>query len=172
MTITATLPLCLTPADKAACFPREAARRGITMMREQRQLGFTPDTSHLAKIFRGRQDVAITPATVRVGMGATRVWWTDSDACEVVAVSKTGTRITLRPMKATLDRTKWTPDFHPGGFVGHVANDRDQVYILEQDPTAKTFVATWAPKKGKYTSGSCRVYVRLHAGTQFHDNNF
>jgi hypothetical protein len=173
MTKTITIPLCLTPANPAMNVPRENLRSDIKWIREQRAAGKPMNTFlRFAESFRHRQDAAITPTTVRAGMGATRCGWTDTHACEVVAVSKTGTRITLRRMKATIDKSKWAPDFHRGGFVGHVSNDHDQVYILEQDETAATFVATWSLKKGKYTSGSYRVYVSLHAGAEFYDNNF
>src|SRR5512146_212575 len=71
--------------------------------------------------------------TFEVGDGATYRLYTDSYACTVIAVSKSGKTITLQRDKATLNPS-FKPDFHPGGFAGHVSNQYEQSYTYERDP--------------------------------------
>lgn len=74
---------------------------------------------------------------ITVGMGATIHYYSDSQACTVVAISKSGKRITLRADKAKLlnGANSGEPDaleFSPGGFCGHTSGHQRWAY--EPDP--------------------------------------
>lgn len=59
----------------------------------------------------------------------------------------------------------------PGGFAGHVTNDRDQRWTYEPDPDAPEVTARWSPRRrGFYTPGSTNP---LTTGRhEFYDHNF
>ncbi len=102
-----------------------------------------------------------------VGMKATLVMWSDRAPYEIVAVSKGGTKITLRAMKAELDPS-WKPDFHPGGFAGHTANNDSQEWIVTSDSAGRMLVA----HKGKHGWKSNLGTIALGTAQKFHDYNF
>lgn len=59
--------------------------------------------------------------------------WSDIHPATVVARSHSGRRVTVRRDKAVLDPT-WTPEWVPGGFAAHCANQHDQRWLISPDP--------------------------------------
>lgn len=156
--------------------PRENVRRLLRETREERAAGRYVDRAdiqaHVREMLAHRALPQITPDTVRVGQAATYVQWTDSYACEVVAVSPSGRKITVREMNATLDPT-WHPEVTPGGFVGHCHNQDGQRWKLERDPNGVVRVAHWRAKRRCWMVGGCKVWVHAAGeGQRFHDYNF
>lgn len=87
-----------------------------------------------------------------VGMGATIHCYSDNKACTVIAVSKSGKRITLQRDKATLlngadSGEKDALQFSPGGFVGHTSGQ--QRYAYESDPNGSTWEFSLRTYRGK-----------------------
>lgn len=81
----------------------------------------------------------------KVGEGATYTIWTDSIACTVIAVSKSGKTVTIQEDKATLlngfnsgeeDALK----AYPGGFAMHV--EGNQRYSYEPNSEGRTYKVT------------------------------
>jgi hypothetical protein len=77
-----------------------------------------------------------------VGQGATYTLYTDSYACTVVSVSKSGKSAVLQRDKATLLNGANSGEadalvFSPGGFAAHVSGV--QRYSYETDPEGETF---------------------------------
>jgi hypothetical protein len=110
--------------------------------------------------------------TYKVGDHAT--WHVGSDAFPytVVKVSPSGKTITMRADKATIDPT-WKMDFSPGGFVGHVNNNYEQRWIIEEDPNGSLRTARLT-KRG-WRTASCPGTRRSDiskAWRRFHDYNF
>jgi hypothetical protein len=170
----------MTTATPTWTYPRENVRRVIADVREDRAKGTgaadpAAYAAHVKDAIARRALPEIRPDTVRVGQAATFCLWTDSHACEVVAVSPSGRKVTVREMKATIDPA-FKPEFIPGGFVGHVPNQDDQRWTLESDPAGATHVAHWSDKRKRYEvggRGGCRVYVHAAGeGHEFHDYNF
>jgi hypothetical protein len=107
-----------------------------------------------------------TPVTFEVGGGATLHYMTDAHAYTVTAVSASGKTVTIQRDKATIDPA-WKPDFHPGGFLGHTSNDRDQRWTFERDPDGVTRTVRFT-KHGWMSNGQ-RVTPGRH---EFYDHNF
>lgn len=127
-----------------------------------RQLGYlTVYTGNRGTVYR------LVPA---VGMTCTEVLWTDSHGYEIVAISKSGSRITLRPLKATRD-PGWKRDFTPGGFVGHTRNDSELKYCYESAPEAPTKTASRC-KDGSYRTGRGGRRILMGVATEYYDSNF
>lgn len=105
----------------------------------------------------------------QVGDGATLFYFTDAHAYTVTRVSASGQTITLQRDKATRDPS-WKPDFHPGGFVGHVSNDRDQSYTYEPDPDG--VVRTARLTKRGWRVGGARGLRVARGRHEFYDSNF
>jgi hypothetical protein len=83
--------------------------------------------------------------TPKVGDGATFRVWSDCHACTVVAVSKSGLKVTLQRDTATLLNRHGSgePDalqFEPGGFVGHTSGV--QRYRYEPNPNGSLIVVS------------------------------
>jgi hypothetical protein len=125
----------------------------------------TPEAlaSFLAEV---NEQAASEPAWPSAGAGATLHFWTDSHAYTVTAVSASGKTVTMQRDKAQLDPA-FQPDFHSGGFAGHVANSRDQRYTYQPDP-AGTVRKARLTKSGWKSSGQ-RVTPGRH---EFYDHNF
>ena len=105
-----------------------------------------------------------TPNPWNVGDGATLHFHTDAHAYTVTRV--TARTITIQRDKATPDPS-WKPDFTPGGFMGHTANDRERAYTYEPDPEGAERTARLT-KRG-WTSHGQRVTPGRH---EFYDSNF
>jgi hypothetical protein len=71
-----------------------------------------------------------------VEMGATLSFPNESYPYEIVFVSPDGRKASVREMAAELDKS-FKPDFHPGGFVGHVSNQHEQKWHYTSVPTNK-----------------------------------
>ena len=108
----------------------------------------------------------MTNSSWKVGDGATLHFWTDAHAYTVIAVSASGKTVTIQRDKATLN-PDWKPDFHPGGFAGHVANQASQQYTYEPDPQG-AMRKVRLTKTGWKSSGQ-RVTPGRH---EFYDYNF
>jgi hypothetical protein len=105
----------------------------------------------------------------KVGDGATQWIGTDGRAYTVIKVSPSGKTITLQRDKATIDPA-FKPDFHPGGFVGHVSNQHDQRWTCEPDPSGQVITARLTTRGWK-TPGSTRADIRP-GRREFYDYNF
>jgi hypothetical protein len=113
------------------------------------------------------------PGTVRVGMGATFQGYTDAWPGTVIEVSADGKRIVVQVDKCT--ELPWKKEFYPGGFVGHTANQRDQKWNIEVDPSGEK-VTVSLRKNGEWivsgaSSRSARP-VLIGARYKFYDFNF
>lgn len=109
----------------------------------------------------------LTPATAKVGDGATVRYWSDAHACTIIKVTKA--TVTVRRDKATLD-----PDFKPewvaGGFAGRCVNQSEQTYTYEDDPNGEVMTFRWSNKYNSYgTPGNLRLTRGRH---EFYDYNF
>ena len=105
-----------------------------------------------------------------------------------------GTVVEVGPRKAVVQRDQyvvdpeWQPDFTPGGFAGHVANNHDQKNIITRDEEGALveFTLKFPPKairlfhnipertRGHYTpKGYNYLDSRLrHGWKAFHNYNF
>lgn len=109
----------------------------------------------------------LTPATAKVGEGATICLWSDREACTIIKVTKS--TITVRRDKATLD-PEFKPEFIPGGFCAHCTNQYEQTYSYEPDPDGAVHTFYWSRKFGTYgTPGHLRLIRGRH---EFYDYNF
>lgn len=100
---------------------------------------------------------------------ANRCGYTDVAPCEVVEV-RTANKMLIRHMDAKRDPA-WKMDFHPGGFFGHVANDRDQKWFITPDPDAPVF-AIRKRKDGRWYDKWDNRYAIADQPHKFHDHNF
>lgn len=115
-------------------------------------------------------DVLYAHGGARIGIGATMHGYSDAYAYTVIDRNEKGTVLTLQRDKATLD-PNFKPDFIPGGFAGHVTNNRSQVYSYERDPGGET-VKVRLRKDGRfYVAGSTRP-VTIGKRYEFYDYNF
>jgi hypothetical protein len=105
---------------------------------------------------------------VEVGTGVTEHGYSDSYPFEVVAVSKSGKTLTIRPLDAEFDKSV-DLTFLPGGFSAHCANQHDQKWILTSNPNNPTQKIRLT-KKG-WTSGSYRRFS-VGKASKFYDYNF
>jgi hypothetical protein len=119
---------------------------------------------------------------VKVGDYVTVCMYSDRNAYEVVAVSRTGKVITLRPLKATLLNGVGSgePDAlvsHPGGFCHHVTGRQRYRYEPELVPPSgitpkqRQRRVHWSAKRGTYTTrgGVNRLIPGAH---EHYDYNF
>jgi hypothetical protein len=102
------------------------------------------------------------PGQFAAGDGATTHIGSDAQAWTVIAVSPSGRTITLQGDTATLD-PDFTPDFHPGGFAGHVSNSHDQSYSYARDPDgpvrqARLTVRGWSANGTPVSKGRRAFY--------------
>ncbi len=82
----------------------------------------------------------------KVGDGATYTLYTDRYACTVIAVSKSGKKVTLQRDHATLLNAcnSGEPDaleFSPGGFCGHTSGT--QRFSYAPNPNGEKFVVSF-----------------------------
>lgn len=111
---------------------------------------------------------------VKKGDLVTVCMYSDRSVYEVVGVSKTGKKLTLHPVKATLLNgfKSGEPDAlvsHPGGFAHHVTGMQRYSYErLEKDPARMSF-AFWSRKQSTYRRGINRLAPGAH---EHYDYNF
>jgi hypothetical protein len=103
---------------------------------------------------------------IEVGDGVTVNYWTDRHAYTVI--KRTTKTLTLRRCKATISPS-WKPEFYPGGFAGHTANNADQTYTYEEDENGSIVVVHWSEKKCGFFSGSLSCSPGRR---EFYDFNF
>lgn len=109
----------------------------------------------------------LTPATAKVGEGATINLWSDSHACTIIKVTKC--TITVQRDKATLD-PNFKPEWIEGGFVGHCTNQNKQSYTYERDYEGDIETFRWSNKYNQYgTPNNPRLSKGRH---EFYDYNF
>lgn len=123
------------------------------------------------------------PENPKVGDAATFTVFTDSHACTVISVSRSGKSAVLRTDKATLLNgvESGEPDamtFSPGGFAGHWHGR--QRYAYEPDPNGRLFrVSKRTLKNGKpvwkqtgHRTQSPGCYVTFGVRAHHHDFNY
>lgn len=121
-----------------------------------------------------------------VGDGISFGAGTDSEAYTVIAVSKSGKKITVQRDKATM-APEYKPEFVAGGFAGHCTNNSEQRYTYERDEDGIKYQLTLRTKKldPKYNEGRTKREYWLPVGwktgqhvgatpgrSKFHDYNF
>lgn len=109
----------------------------------------------------------LTPATAKVGDGATVVLYSDMYAGTIVKVTKS--TITIRRDKATLDPS-FKPEFIVGGFAGHCTNQSDQSYTYEPDENGQEYTLHWSKKYNSY--GRPNDLRAIKGRHEFYDYNF
>lgn len=107
---------------------------------------------------------------VEVGMGATRHGYSDAEAYTVIEVNKAGTVLVLQRDKATLS-PDFKPNFIPGGFVGHVTNNREQSYTYERDPNGDK-VKVRLRKDGLFYPAKSKMSITIGYRSEYYDYNF
>jgi hypothetical protein len=111
----------------------------------------------------------ILRAVPKVGMGATRLGYTDREPFYIVKVN-TPKKLTIRAANAVRDPT-WKPDFHPGGFFGHTANNHEQRWTITPGPeNAKTIEIRFHKDGHWYDNHKGRFLVGV--AFKFYDYNF
>ena len=109
----------------------------------------------------------LTPATAKVGDGATVHYYSDSHAGTIIKVTKK--TITVQRDKATLD-PNWKPEFIIGGFCAHCTSQSEQTYTYERNPDGETWVFHWSDKYNCYGQpGNIRA---TKGRREFYDYNF
>lgn len=109
----------------------------------------------------------LTPATAKVGDGATVNLYSDRYAGTIIKVTKKS--VTVRRDKATLD-PNFKPEFIPGGFAGHCTNQEEQSYTYEADPNGEVYTIFWSDKYNRYgRPGDLSLSRGRH---EFYDYNF
>lgn len=110
----------------------------------------------------------LSPATVKVGDGATVCLFSDRNAGTIVKVTKAS--ITIQYDKATLD-PNFKPEVIPGGFAGHCVNQEDQTYTYERNPEGRKEVFRWSNKYNHYQGKDGSIIV-IKGRHEFYDYNF
>lgn len=109
----------------------------------------------------------LTPATAKIGDGATIHLWSDAHACTIVKVTKS--TVTVRRDKAIRD-----PDFKPewvvGGFAAHCTNQEDQKWTYEKDPEGEKSTFRWSRKYNSYGRPGFPTLTR--GRHEYYDYNF
>jgi hypothetical protein len=95
--------------------------------------------------------------------------WTDVAPFELVRVVSEKT-VEIRGMDAVLDES-WKPEFIPGGFFGHTANNSEQKWVITSNPSNLVFRIR-LDKKGKWKNKYGTEYRNADAPRKFHDYNF
>lgn len=122
----------------------------------------------LINVFNDKRGMVVS-LVPQVGMGATLTLWTDAHAFEVIAVSKSGHRATLRQLKAERDPS-WKRDFAPGSFFGHTYNDHELKYKYSTDESG-TLQVIGRRKDGTYKASGWRG-CRVGSAHEHYDSNF
>lgn len=109
----------------------------------------------------------LTPATAKVGDGATVVFYSDRHSGTIVKVTKS--TITIRRDKATLDPS-FKPEIIAGGFAGHCVNQNEQTYTYEPDENGELHTLHWSKKYNSY--GRPNDLRAIKGRHEFYDYNF
>jgi len=117
--------------------------------------------------------------TYRVGDGATVAGYSDSYACTIVEISKSGKTIVLREDHADLlngvdSGADDAMTFTPGGFVGHW--EGQQRYSYKPNPNGRVIKASFRKKVGRFVESGLKPEqggsVSLGIRAKHHDYNF
>jgi hypothetical protein len=96
--------------------------------------------------------------------------YSDVDPYEVVR-KVTDICVEIREMKTV--QTAHPKDFHPGGFVGHYADNRSgQEYEYSSDETATVFRIRFSRAKRRWQDANGRRFVMADEPYKFYDYNF
>jgi len=106
---------------------------------------------------------------VELGQGVSVCSYSDVEPYEVVKISKTGKKITLRAMNYK-QINKENLEFNVGGFAANCSNQRKQEWEITSNTEGATITANWSEKKKMYTTGYGRV--DLASARRFYDFNF
>ena len=99
---------------------------------------------------------------------ANEICYSDVNPYEIVKVVSDKI-IEVREMKA--EELPWKKDFHPGGFFGHMANQRDQKWKITSNEDAPVYRAH-KRKDGYFWAKSARKFTLAETPRKFHDYNF
>lgn len=145
-------------AEKYGCGITNQDQR-ISNMCERRAL-------EKAELFNEKR---LTPATAKIGDGATIRLWSDRHACTIIKMTRC--TITVQQDKATLD-PNFKPEWIEGGFAGHCTNQDEQSYTYERDPNGRIKTFRWSKKNNCYQGGGDGS-IKLSKGRhEFYDYNF
>lgn len=111
----------------------------------------------------------LSPATVKVGDGATINLYSDRHACTIIKVTKCS--ITVQYDKATLD-PNFKPQWVQGGFAGHCLNQDEQTYTYERNPEGRIETYRWSKKYNRYLGGGDQSISVSKGRHEFYDYNF
>ena len=75
--------------------------------------------------------------------------YTDILPCTVVKVERNGSKVTVRSDSYKLN-PEVKPDFHPGGFAGHVSNMHELKWDITENPQGSLTVFTLRKWRGRY----------------------
>jgi len=108
---------------------------------------------------------------VEIGMGATKVMWTDRQPYEVVGFKGKKT-VVLRAMDAELDPS-WKPEAVVGGFSAVTVNNHSQKWVLKSNENNMTVNVRYSTSKSKvkgwYSDGQ---RFSIGKAVKFYDYNF
>lgn len=124
-------------------------------------------TKNLKELLEERYAHRLTPATAKVGDGATVCLWSDQHAATIIKVTKAS--VTVRYDKATRD-PNFKPEFVIGGFAAHCTNQEEQTYTYEPDENGAVETYRWSNKECRYgTYNNPHLIAGRH---EFYDYNF
>lgn len=104
---------------------------------------------------------------IEIGTGVTLIGYSDCTPFEVVKVVSDKT-LEVRRMDAVLD-PDWKPDFHVGGFMGHIANQHEQKWNLTSNPSNDVLRIRLGKKGWKDANGD---KYTVGKAVKFFDYNF
>lgn len=107
----------------------------------------------------------------QVGMGVTISLYSDRYTYTIIAISSSGKQLTLQRDKVILNKD-FKPDFHVGGFVGHVSNQEDQSYTYERDLEGEKVIARMSKSGVFYARKISTKPIALNVRREFYDYNF
>lgn len=100
---------------------------------------------------------------------ANHIGYSDVTPYEIIAISKSGKKITIRAMAAERD-LEWKPEWNIGGFVANCSNQNDQNWKIEPDENGLVLEARLR-KDGCFHSPMGRHKI-ADAPRRFYDFNF
>lgn len=99
----------------------------------------------------------------KIGMGVTLCYPSDRYPYEVIKVVSLNT-LDIRAMNHT-PVPGWVPDFHPGGFCGHISNLHDQKFTYSSNPEGRVTRirlnkrGRWMHKSIPYSVGHATFFI-------------
>ena len=99
---------------------------------------------------------------------ANRQLGSDTEPYEIVRIVSNKTLV-VRRMASDLN-PDWKPDFRPGGFAGHTANNESQRWIIQSDPNGEEIRIRLGKRGWRDNRG--RFFYLSETPQKFHDFNF